>query len=262
MDPSYNNGSFGSFGTAPQVNPMVGGGGDVVLTSSTPKKTEKKKWVILIITAIIVVLLLVVLGVLFAPTVMENVGANGALNKYGEYLSKYEEKGDSQYFVELKELYDKFLKEAENDEKYKDKMAELRKLPDFIDKVALIDQLESLSEEDILNKYVNDGYNGAQKFISGFFQYNGSDDKLFDYVIRKNYYYNVYLDVLKAYDENSCIVDGEINDACAKRAERSNSRLTNLISGSFEAKDECLDYVRVMRGSLLSSYDEIKEMVK
>ncbi len=259
MNPSYNN-SFGGLSATPQINPMVGGG-DVVLSSST-SKNNTKKWVVLIVL-IITAILLVGLGVwLFVPKIVENLGATGALNRYGEYLSKYEEKSSSQYYAELKGLYDEFLKEAESDEKFKDKMAELRKVPDFIDKVAQIDKFESLGKEDVLNKYISDGYDVAQKLVSGFYQFEGSDEKMFDYQVKKKFYFSVYLDTLKAYDENGCIVGGKMDDMCIKRVEKNDSLLVGMIRESVKAEEECQEYVKVMRGSLLSSYEEIKEMVK
>ena len=253
---NVNGGSFGPFGASNGGAELFRGTttNDVIIATEK-KGSNGKKWAIIIFSFL--ALLLLCGGVL---VLLNNVsdGAKKALDEYGSFLSKEE---SDEYFIKLKGLYSNFLDKAENEEEYKSVLDDLKSVDRLIDQVAILHSFEMVNNDELLNRYIVDGYDATARYVIGFFDRKNMNSDVARYATNMRYYYSVFLKVVKLYDEGGCISNGKVDTVCATNASEADEALMMEIENSFEIKEECSQIVKVMKARLLNSYDAIKELI-
>ena len=254
MDPSYNNsfGSFGSGGTGNGVIFSGGvsggdsGGGDVVLASGSEKKS--KKWAVVLLLFLVVAL--VGGGVAFLLLGSGKTSSKDFrkdFNRFANYVISGQE-SDADLTVDYDPSYNYFFlanqgtqeeqivlyektgellnnfvdgyNKSSDDEKKEfdsEKMdQEIKNEVDLFDFMKIINTKKVLRDSDIMEMYTKNGYDNTLNKVMSYYSFDG--DQSNSYMRNFSEFFESWvkaqLGILKTYEENGCVMDGELNYTC------------------------------------------------
>lgn len=213
----------------------------VIQIGDSPKRL--KKGIIIGAILIVVALVLGILAVVMMPKGGNDSGENADFYKYANYLlygnqntnadlGEYDEKADYaateafdsnnvDYFAVAQELWSVFYQKVADNEEIAETSA-LRgsvnwqnELMDFMNKYINTKKLE---EEDIMELYLKNGYEEVMNLINE--RYTDLNTVVYiaglDYVKSLTSWSKATVDLYASYDSNGCLVDGDVDDACAE----------------------------------------------